>query len=74
MKRIQELNKEINDMTLKIQQEHPALYKYLDENPITIANSEDQEMNIKNLSNWLDSLKQLLKHHIENNQPLNIKE
>jgi len=74
MKRIQELNKEINDMTLKIQQEHPELYKYLDENPITIANSEDPEMNIKNLSNWLDSLKQLLKHHIENNQPLNIKE
>jgi len=73
MKRIQELNKEINDMTLKIQQEHPALYKYLDENPITIANSEESEINIKNLSNWLDSLKQLLKHHIEDHQSSNIK-
>jgi len=72
MKRIQELNKEINDMTLKIQQEHPELYKYLDENPITIANIEDPEMNIKNLTNWLDSLKQLLKYHVENHEYSNI--
>ena len=68
MKRIQELNKEINDLTLKIEQEYPELYRYLDENPITIPCCEHPEVNTKNFADWLDSLKQLLKHHIENHQ------
>jgi len=69
MKRIQELSKEINDLTLKIEQEYPGLYQYLDENPITIPDSNHPNLDIKTLSDWLDSLSQLLKHHIENHQP-----
>ena len=36
MKRLQKLIKEINDITLKIEQEYPELYQYLDETPLTI--------------------------------------
>jgi len=68
MKRIHELSKEINDLTLKIKQEYPELYQYLDENPITIPDGEHPEVNTKNFADWLNSLKQLLKHHIENHQ------
>jgi hypothetical protein len=68
MKRLQEITKEINDLTMKIEQEYPELYQYLDENPITIPYSEHPELNIKTMSEWLDSLQELLKHNIENHK------
>jgi len=68
MKRIQELCEEILEITLKIEQEYPELYQFLDENPMTIPSFKNPEMNSKTLSDWLDNLKHLLKHHIENNQ------
>lgn len=68
MKRLQELTKEINDLTLKIEQEYPELYQYLDENPITIPSTNRPEMDTKNFSNYLDSLKQLLIHYVENHK------
>ena len=68
MKRLKELTKEINDLTMKIEQDYPELYQYLDETPITIPSSEHPEMNTRMFADWLDSLKQLLKHHIENHQ------
>ncbi|MBD98793.1 MAG: hypothetical protein CMO34_03035 [Verrucomicrobia bacterium] len=71
MKRLQELTKEINELTLKIEQEYPELYQYLDENPMTIPCCEQPELNTKNFSEYLDSLKQLLKHHIRNHQKKN---
>lgn len=68
MKRLQQLTIEINNLTLKIEQDYPELYKYLDENPITIPCCNHPKMDIKNFSDYLDSLKQLLKHHIEKHQ------
>ncbi|WP_186754231.1 hypothetical protein [Echinicola salinicaeni] len=65
MKRLQQLTKEINDITLKIEQEYPELYQYLDENPITISSEINSKMDTKNFSDYLNSLKQLLKHHME---------
>jgi hypothetical protein len=47
MKRLKEIIKEINDLTLKIELEYPELYQYLGENPMTIPNSEDPELNTK---------------------------
>ncbi|UCS93874.1 hypothetical protein KZP23_02230 [Echinicola marina] len=64
MKRLQELTKEINELTLKIEQEYPELYQYLDETPITISAEMNAKMDTKNFSDYLNSLKQLLKHHI----------
>ena len=65
MKRLQKLFIEINELTLKIEQEYPELYQYLDENPMTIPSSEHPELDTKTFADWLDSLKELLKHHIE---------
>ncbi len=66
MKRLQKLSQEIVEITLKIEQEYPELYQYLDETPVTIPNSGTSEMSTKNFSDYLDSLRQLLNHHIEN--------
>lgn len=62
MKKIQELSKEIEHTTLKVQQEYPEMNEYLDDNPTPKVNSKDPEIKIKKLSNWLVTLKQLLKH------------
>ncbi|MCB0397352.1 MAG: hypothetical protein KDD36_11890 [Flavobacteriales bacterium] len=68
MKRLQDLTKEIYELTLKIEQEYPELYQYLDETPVTIPSYDHPKLDIKNFSDYLDSLKQLLEHHIENHQ------
>ena len=64
MKTLQELTKEISSLTLKIEQEYPELYQYLDENPITICNIQHPKMTIKVMHQYLDALKQLLEHYI----------
>ena len=66
MKRLQKLTQEINELTLKIEEEFPELYTFLNETPITIPSSKHPNMDIKNFSDYLDSLKQILEHHIEN--------
>lgn len=68
MKKLQQLSKEINELTLKIEQEYPELYKYLDENPITIPNNGG-EMTTKSFSDYLNSLKEILNHHMQTHKP-----
>jgi len=68
MKRSQKLTKEINDLTLKIEQEYPELYQYLNETPVDIPSNDHSKLNTQNFSDYLDSLKQLLNHYIENHQ------
>lgn len=65
MKKLQEISKDINDLTLIIEKNYPELYQYLDENPMTIPCCEHPELNAKTFSDYLNSLKELLKHHIE---------
>lgn len=48
-----------------IENEYPELYKFLDENPITIPTINQHNINLKDMEEYLESLKQLLKHHIE---------
>lgn len=65
MKSLQEIENEITALTFKIEAHYPELYKFLDENPITISTKGAAEINIKIMLDYLDSLKQILKHHIE---------
>ncbi len=65
MKRLQSLTKEISEITLKIEQEYPELYRFLDENPVTISSFEHSELTINNFIDYLNTLKQLLNHYIE---------
>lgn len=68
MKRLHELMKEINDLTLKIEEQYPELYQYLDENPVTIPKCEHPKIDTNNFSDYLESLKLLLEHHIASHQ------
>jgi len=60
-----ELNKKILEITMTIQEKYPELSGYLDEMPVTIPNSQDAEINNKNLEAYYDSLTSLLKNYIE---------
>jgi hypothetical protein len=64
MERLKELSQEINELTLKIEQEYPELYEFLNENPITIPTSKHPQIDTENLAEYLDSLNQLLKHYL----------
>ncbi|WP_368074162.1 hypothetical protein [Polaribacter sp. L3A8] len=44
---------------------YPELYRYLDEDPITIPSIDHPKMNTKVMAEYLESLKQLLLHPIE---------
>lgn len=68
MKRLGELTKEISELTLKIEQDYPELYQFLDENPDTIPCCQHPKLDTKNLSDYLESLKQLLNAHIKSHE------
>lgn len=54
---------EITQLTTNIAANYPELYRNLDENPITLPKSNHPHINKQALKDYLDSLKQLLKHH-----------
>lgn len=62
-----ELNKKIIEITNKIRQNYPELLKYLDEMPETIPSEEDPDINHKALSNYYESLVDLVEEYDENN-------
>lgn len=55
--------KEIMQITTNIETNYPELYRSLDENPITIATSNHPQVDKLAMQNYLESLKQLIKHH-----------
>lgn len=65
MKRLQELTRQISELTVRIEQEYPELYRHLDENPLTLPGETHQEIDTHNLSDYLDSLKHLLEHRMK---------
>jgi hypothetical protein len=71
MKKTHQLLKEINEITLKMEQEYPELYQYLDENPVTIPNIGHPNLDTKVFANYLEALKILLQNHIESHKKNN---
>ncbi|WP_338732293.1 hypothetical protein [Mangrovimonas cancribranchiae] len=65
MKTTQDLLQEISTLTRDIESNYPELYKYLDENPITIPNMEHPNIDNKALEDYLSSLKALVKKYQE---------
>jgi hypothetical protein len=56
-----DLNEKIRLITIKIQEEHPELIKYLNEMPRDFEfKSEKEEVNINALKEYLDSLNKIL--------------
>ncbi len=58
-----ELNAKILAITTQIREKHPELSKQLDEMQITIPNESNQDINIKILTEYLDSLNNILKKY-----------
>ena len=68
MEKVKELNAKILAITMLIQKNHPELSKYLSEVPIRETNNDDIEITRKNLSDYYDSLKNILiKYTVDHN-------
>ncbi|AUC79402.1 hypothetical protein CW736_08440 [Nonlabens sp. MB-3u-79] len=65
MKNLHHLLLEITTLTTKIETNYPELYRSLDENPMTLANSSHPHVDREAMEEYLESLKQLLRHHVE---------
>jgi len=65
MDRLQIIENEIIKLSTLINVKYPELYKYLDETPMAIPFEKKPHINDKIMSDYLESLKLLLKHHIE---------
>ncbi|MGJ8734498.1 MAG: hypothetical protein ACSHW4_15190 [Cellulophaga sp.] len=63
MKSVDDILKEITDITTEIETNYPELYRNLEENPITLKENHSSHLNKKALQDYLERLKQLLKHH-----------
>ncbi len=65
MNNLKNLIAEITRITTKIETEHPELYRYLDENPMTLPAMGHPEIDKMVLEEYLQSLRQQLKHFLE---------
>ncbi len=65
MKDLHNLLREISEITTNIETNYPELYRSLDENPMTIATSNHPHVDKMAMQEYLECLKQLLKHHLE---------
>jgi hypothetical protein len=57
------LNEKILKITLKIQNDFPELYSFIEEMPITIPDSNDPEISLNNLKKYHNSLEVMLKNY-----------
>jgi len=65
MNELNQIMTEITQLTVNIENNYPELYAFLDENPITIPSETDPKVDLAAYQDYLESLKQLLKHHIQ---------
>ena len=70
MNSLQIMMKEITELTTMMETEYPELYQWLrftaqDENPMTIPATNHPHIDIAVLREYLESLKGLLRHHLE---------
>ncbi|MEZ7504818.1 DinB family protein [Flavobacterium sp. Arc2] len=71
MKDLQQLLDEVTRLTSNINTNYPDLYKFLSENPITIPSYVDPQITKQVMTDYLDSLKNLLHNHIESHKKKN---
>lgn len=70
MNNLQNTLKEISQLTKTIETNYPELYQFLDESPMSIPSESNPTIDKKIMQDYLDSLKQLLKHHLETRQKI----
>jgi len=65
MEKMHKLFREITLLTTNIEVNYPELYRFLGENPLTIPANNHPDINVEVMQNYLESLKELLSHHLE---------
>ncbi len=58
-----EINNDILTITMTIREKFPELSKYITEMPVTIPDTNDPAINIKNLQGYYNSLDALMKKY-----------
>ena len=56
---------EISNITLEIETNYPELYQYLDENPLTIPDEDNLNVDDESLRSYLETLRTILKKYKE---------
>ncbi|WP_396602028.1 hypothetical protein [Algibacter sp. R77976] len=65
MSQLHNIENQIVKLTSLIETKYPELYQFLEETPVTMPAVNHPDINTKIMKDYLESLKQLLKHHIE---------
>lgn len=65
MKSIQQLMHDIIQLTTEMETNFPELYNYLDETPIPLGETIEKEISTQDLTQYLETLKTQLSHHIQ---------
>lgn len=63
MDRLSLILKEINEVTSEISNFYQEVYPFLNEDTITLPTQEKDLVNEENLSDYLESLREILHHH-----------
>lgn len=71
MKDLHIIFREITQLTTNIETNYPELYRSLDENPMSLPVSKHPHIDKNVMQEYLESLKQLLKHHLETHKNIN---
>lgn len=64
MKNLHQLLKEVTQLTTNLETNYPEIYRLLDENTLTLPNEREPIIDKKILESYLETLKQLLQHHL----------
>jgi hypothetical protein len=70
MKTKTDLEKEIINITMKINMEYPELSKYIKEMPVNISENDTDAINMKNMKEYYNSLVELLTEYSKTHKPL----
>ena len=65
MDKLHKLLRDITLLTTNIETNFPELYHFLNEDPITIPVDNQPDIDVEILQNYLESLQELLRHHLE---------
>ncbi|MDC6389061.1 hypothetical protein PP182_10245 [Maribacter sp. PR1] len=65
MNNLRPILNDITKLVSNIETNYPELYQFLDESPITISSSTHPDIDVDTLRNYLESLKELLRHHLQ---------
>ncbi|WP_240740127.1 hypothetical protein [Flagellimonas allohymeniacidonis] len=68
VKEIKEILSEIILLTNQIELEYPELYKFLEEQPMTIPAENNPKIDRDTLEDYMNGLRQLLEHYVEEHQ------